>query len=80
MAFVKGKKTKHEANLIVVDSRDNMETSITKWKHISTFFMANGHSKHFNNGTTWKDKWGSFYANYKKIIDYMGVTGHNEDY
>jgi hypothetical protein len=78
LAFIKGKKTKHEASLIVVDFR-NMETSITKWKHISTFFMPNGHSKHFHNGTC-NNKWGSFYGDYKKIIDYMGVIGHNEDY
>ncbi len=64
----------------MVDYRDTMETSITKWKHISTFFMANGHSKHFNNGTTCKNKWGSLYGDYKKIIDYMGVIGYNEDY
>jgi hypothetical protein len=57
-----------------------METSITKWKHISTFFMANGHSKHFYNGATCKDKWGFLYGDYKKIIDYMGIVGHNEDY
>jgi hypothetical protein len=71
------KKTNHEASLIVVDSK-NME--ITKWKHISTFFMANGHSKHFCNGATCKDKWGSLYGDYKKITDYMGIIGQNEDY
>jgi hypothetical protein len=80
LALIKGKKTEHEASLILVDFRNNMEMSITKWKHISTFFMPNGHSKHFHTRTTCNNKWGSLYGNYKKIIDYMGVIGHNEDY
>jgi hypothetical protein len=64
----------------MVDFRNNMETSITKWKHIPTFFTPNGHFKHFRNGITCNVKWGSLYGDYKKIIDYMGTIGHNEDY
>lgn len=61
LTLIKGQKTEHEANLIVVDSKDNMETLITEWKRISTFVMANGHSKHFRNGATCKDKWVSLW-------------------
>jgi hypothetical protein len=35
LAIINAKKVEHEASLEVVDSRDNMETTITKWKHIS---------------------------------------------
>jgi hypothetical protein len=57
-----------------------METSVTKWKRISTFVMANGHYKHFHNEATCKDKWVSLYGDYKKITNYMGVTSHNDNY
>lgn len=40
--------------------------------------MVNGNSKHCHNGTTPKDKCGSFYGDYKKIIDYMNNSSHNE--
>jgi hypothetical protein len=39
------------------------------------FVMTN-----FHNGTCCKDKWRFIYGNYKKIIDYIGITNHNEDY
>jgi hypothetical protein len=32
--FINAKKAKHEASLEVVDLRNNMETTIIKWKHI----------------------------------------------
>jgi hypothetical protein len=44
------------------------------------FVMTNGHPKHFHNGTCCKDKWRFIYGNYKKIIDYISITNHNEDY
>jgi hypothetical protein len=34
LAPTSAKKVKHEANLDIVDSINNMETIITKWKHI----------------------------------------------
>jgi len=64
----------------MVDSKNNMETSIKKWKRVSTFVMTNGHFEHFHNGATCKDKWVSLYGDYKKITKYMGVISHNEDY
>jgi hypothetical protein len=63
-----------------VDSRDNMEITITKWKHISKVVMANFHFHHHHNRPTYKDKWGSFYGDYKKTHDYQNVTCHNEKY
>jgi hypothetical protein len=36
LAFINAKKVKHETSLVVdVDLRNNMETTIKKWKHIS---------------------------------------------
>ncbi len=78
--MIKTKKTEHEAGLGVVDSRDSMETSITKWKCISTIVMGNGHSKHFFSGMGYKGKWGSLYGDYKNINNYKIVTCHNQDY
>ncbi len=78
--MIKAKKVEHEAILGAVDSRDNMETSIAKWKLISIIVMGNGHSEHFRCGVVYKDKWGSLYGDYKNINDYKSVTCHNEDY
>jgi hypothetical protein len=70
--LINAKKAKHKASLEVVDLRDNMETTITKWKHISKGVMANfqSHYHHHRNIPTYKDKWGSLYGDYKKIRDY----------
>lgn len=62
-----------------VDSKNGMKTSIIKWNHILAYVMVNGNSKHCHNGTTPKDKCGSFYGDYKKIIDYMNNSNHNEN-
>lgn len=32
-ALINAKKAEHEASLDVVDSRNNMDTLVTKWKH-----------------------------------------------
>ncbi len=81
LALINAKKTKHETSLEVdFDSKDNMETTITKWKHISKVVMANSHSHHHHNEPTYKDKWGSFYGDYNKIHDYQNVICHNEEY
>ncbi len=34
MAIINEKKVKHKANLDVIDFKNNMETSVTKWKCI----------------------------------------------
>jgi hypothetical protein len=70
----------HEASLIVVDFKDNMETSIIKWKCILTIIMTNGQFKHFRYETICKDKWGSSNGDCKKINNFKDVTNHNEDY
>jgi len=66
--------------LEVVDLRNNMETTIKKWKRIFEVIMANFHFHHHRNKPTYKDKWGSLYGDYKKIHDYQNVTCHNEEY
>jgi hypothetical protein len=80
--FINAKKDKNEASLEVVDLKDNMETTITKWKHISKGLMANSqfHYHHHYSRPTCKDKWGSLYGDYKKIHDYQSVISHNEKY
>ncbi len=78
--MIKAKKAGHEASLGAVDSRDSMETSITKWKRISTTIMGNGHSEHFRSEVAYKDKWGLCMETTKTSNDYKSVTSHNEDY
>jgi len=52
----------------MVDLRNNMETSTTKWKGILIVVMANCHAKHFHNGGACKDKWGLHMENIKKSM------------
>jgi hypothetical protein len=80
LARTSAKKVKHKANLDTIDSINNMETTITKWKHIFELVMTNGHYVHQHNGTTCKGKWGFMYGNYKTIHDYLRFTNHNENY
>jgi hypothetical protein len=58
LTFINVKKVEHKARLEVVDSRDNMETIITKWKHIFEVIMVSFHFHHHRNRPTYKDKWG----------------------
>jgi mannose/fructose/N-acetylgalactosamine-specific phosphotransferase system component IIB len=80
ITVINAKKAEHETSLEVVDSRNNMETTIKKWKHIFEVIMANLHFHHHCNKPTYKDKWGSLYGDYKKIHDYQNVTCHNAEY
>ncbi len=66
--MIKAKKEKHESSSIMVDSKNNMETSTTKWKCILIVVMANGHVKHFHNGGACKDKWGFMHGDFKKSM------------
>jgi hypothetical protein len=43
------KKVEHETSLEVVDSWHNMETLVTKWRHISKVVMVNDHYEHHCN-------------------------------
>jgi diaminopimelate decarboxylase len=53
LALINAKKVKHETSLVVdVDSRNNMETTIRKWKHIFEVVMANSRSHHHHNRPT----------------------------
>ncbi len=42
MAFINAQEVEHKANLDVVDSQDNMEMLVTKWKQIAKVVMVNG--------------------------------------
>lgn len=57
-AFISVKKVEHKANLNIIDSKDNMEIEITKWKCISKVVLTNGHSAHHHNEVAYMDKWG----------------------
>jgi hypothetical protein len=61
--------------LVVVDSWDNMETSMLKWKHIVETIMANGYFEYHHNKVGCKS--GVFCL---KIHDYMKGINHNEEY
>jgi hypothetical protein len=68
-AFISVKKVEHKGNLDIIDSKDNMEIEIKKWKCISKVLLTNGHSTHHCNEVAYMDKWGSLYGNYKTIHD-----------
>lgn len=55
---INAKKVEHNVYLQVIDSRDNIEMLVTKWKHISKAIMANVHYDY--DKPVCKDKWGSF--------------------
>lgn len=77
IALIHAKKYEYEANLEVVDLRNNMETSIKKWKHI----LNNGRIEHHLNIPTYKDKWGFLYGDCKKKKTQLQKwTRHNEEY
>jgi hypothetical protein len=77
MALMNAWKVEHEANLDVVDSQDNMETLVTKWKQIVKLSWSMVISEHHHNC---RDKWGPLYGEYKNIHDYISGTCHNEEY
>jgi predicted metal-dependent RNase len=74
LTFINAKKVEHEISLEVVDLRDNMETTITKWKHIFEVIMVNFHFHHHYNRPTYKDKWGSLYMTTKMLQATMKNT------
>ncbi len=39
LVLINAKNNEHEANLEIVNSRDNMEIIATRWKHIFNFVM-----------------------------------------
>jgi hypothetical protein len=80
IALINAKKSKYEANLEVVDLQNDMETSVKKWRRILKIVINNGCYEHHLNIPTCKDKWGSFYGDYKKEHNYTSGTKHNEEY
>ncbi len=77
LALTSAKKAKQEANLDIIDSINNMETTITKWKHIFKLVMTNGHYVHHRNGSTCKGKWEFMYMETTKesmIVCVLWIT------
>ncbi len=56
LPIIKAKKREHEDNLVMIDSKHNMETLIIKWNHLLVVVMANGRFEHFHNGAIHKYK------------------------
>jgi hypothetical protein len=77
---INAKKVEHKVYLQVIDSRDNIEMLVTKWKHISKakwpmFIMTMTMTIRYAriNG-------GPFYEYHVKIQNCTNGIGHNEKY
>jgi hypothetical protein len=66
---VKAKKDEHVTSLDKVDGINKFEIAITKSNKISIQVMNASFSIQLPNGATWKDKWGAFVGDFKKIYD-----------
>ncbi len=70
----------HDIALNKVDSWDQFESFITKWKNISIIVMNVSISQHLKNVLTYKDKWRAILDNAKNIFDHIPETRLNENY
>jgi len=75
---MQNKKAKHEKMMAKVGDQYKFETSVLKWRKISTLVMNVGCSTHLRNGPTCKDKWSTITSNFKKKIDFMASIGQNQ--
>jgi hypothetical protein len=80
LTLVQVKKTKHKEMMLEMDDQHKFQTSVTRWKKISTTIMKVGCSSHVLNDPTCKDKWTMISSNFKKIFNFMIGTGQNQDY
>ncbi len=66
--------------LNVVDSHDQFNLTMAKWKKISVKVMATKISHHSKNNPTYKNIWILILGDYCMIKDYINIIGMNEDY
>ncbi len=77
---MQAKKAKHKEMITKMDDQHKFQTSITRWRKISTTMMKVGCSSHVPNDPACKDKWSMISSNFKKIFDLMTGTRQNQDY
>jgi hypothetical protein len=65
---MQNKKEKHGKMMAKVGDQYKFETSVLKWRKISTLVMNVGCSTHVRNGPTCKDKWSTITSNFKKKL------------
>jgi hypothetical protein len=80
MALIHAKEEEHELTKLTTDSREKMDTAMTKWSRIAHDIGKAGFSNFYCGPIACKDKWQSLFGDYKKIKDYCSATGNNEDY
>jgi hypothetical protein len=66
--------------LDVVDSCDQFELKVAKWKKISKAMMDAKFSHHYKNGHILKDKWTLYWVINPGSKDYTDMISINEDY
>jgi hypothetical protein len=80
LALIGAKEKEHDAQRLSSDARDNMEPALIKWTRIAEE-VAKAECSTFPRGPlACRDKWQTLLSDYKKIYDYKGATGSNEDY
>lgn len=80
LILVKAKRDEHIANLDIIDGKDKFETVVTKWNKISTQVMNAWFSTQARNATAYKNKWGAFSRDFKKLYVHKIGTRNNQDY
>jgi hypothetical protein len=80
LALIGAKEKEHDAQRLSSDARDNMEPALVKWTRIAEEIAKAGCSTFPRGPLACRDKWQTLFSDYKKIYDYKGATGNNEDY
>jgi hypothetical protein len=80
MSLKHAKEKEHDMMKLAPNSRDLMESATKKWTRIATDVSNASFSAHYRGGSACKDKWQTFFTDYKKISDYKAATGSSEDY
>jgi hypothetical protein len=63
-----------QKKMSAINSRDQMDSSITKWKNFFKIVMKACHFLPLYNGLTCNNKWCKMNGHYKRIYDYNNYT------
>ena len=80
MALIAAEKHEHELQKLSTDPRELMETAVQKWTKIADAMAKIGCSVYPRGIGACRNKWQTLFGEYKKIFDYKGRTGNNEEY
>lgn len=79
LALVEAKREEYIEELDIVDARDLIVTDVSKWTRIATKVSNTTGGDVTREGPACKHKWQSIMSDYKRIADFHGATGRNEE-